>query len=164
MPALSADAIFVSDLRAHLGITSDADLVELMARVDEAAAEYAEWVRPLPGTYTESMSLPTILPRGTTSATATAGGQSVQVVLARSGLLAGSWWGPVTVTYTVGPVPLNHRGAILADVAEYWSRTQRTGGEAGRPGFDDPFDAPGRGSRPVTMWPRIRALATSVVA
>lgn len=152
----------LQDLKDELDITSDAHDYELLDMIDAAEAEYAEHVRPLPGTYTESLVLPTILPRGTTSASVT----GVTTTLARSGLLSGYGYtfGPVDVTYVVGPIPANHMAAIVADLAEWWTRTQRGGGSS-RPSFggDAAFE-PETPARPVVMWPRIRALAVGGIA
>lgn len=162
------------DLKLALGLdpTVTTDDYELQTKLAGAEAEYAEYVRPLPGTYTRTGLLPMFLPRDVDSASvsATVSGASLPVqfdpqtrIVTGYGPYALAW--KVTLTYTVGPIPANHLDAIVADVAEYWERTQRSGGEAGRPGFEDPYGAPGgRAPRPVAMYPRIRGLAGPVVA
>lgn len=155
-------ASLLVDLKEELGITSpDAD-GEMYSRIEEAAAEYEERVRPFPGTYTTRMALPAILPRGTVTASASTNGSPLTTSLLLGGILTGYAYGLVDITFTTGPVPANHLAAIRADVAEYWTRTQRGGGPS-RPSFggDASFE-PETPSRPVSMWPRIRALAPSV--
>ena len=160
------------DLKLALGldVTLDGDDYELQTKIDAAEAEYAEHVRPLPGSYTRTGMLPLFLPRDVTTVTATVGaGSSLPVVHDKTtgmvdgyGFYARAW--AVTLTYTVGPVPDNHLEAITADIAEYWDRTQRDVAVE-RPGFNNgpDFDRAVAGGRPVTMWPRIRALAGPVV-
>ena len=159
------------DLKLALGldVALDDDDYELQTKIDAAEAEYAEHVRPLPGSYTRTGMLPLFLPRDVATVTATVGaGSSLPVVHDKTtgmvdgyGFYARAW--AVTLTYTVGPVPDNHLEAITADIAELWDRTQRTGGSAGRPGYAPEGLGAGPGPRPVTMYPRIRALAGPIV-
>ena len=156
------------DLKLALGldVARTDDDYELQSKVLAAEAAYVRHVGPLPGTYTRTLALPALLPRGVTSASALYAGAAAAVTFDPvSGLLASPYsYGPVEVTYTVEGIADDHLESIIADVAEYWDRTQRTGGSAGRPGYEAPgFDAPA-GGRPVTMYPRIMALASSQIA
>ena len=156
--------VTVPSLKDELGLTSNAHNVMLALRIQEAEAEYAEYVGPLPGTYTETLTLPTVLPRGTVEATATWDGSPVDVTLdRRSGLLTG-YATTAEVTYTIGDLPANHAAAMRADIAEWWMRTQQGGGPS-RPSFaGDASLEPDTPARPLVLFPRIRALATSSIA
>lgn len=150
--------IDLQDVKDELGITTAGSDYELTRKIDAAEAEYAQHVGPLPGTYTRTASLPFLLPRGVTSVVPVAG---VTADLF-SGLVTGYVYGQTSITYTVGPLPANHYEAIIADIAELWDRSQRDVAVS-RPAFDTGDLAVGT-VRPVTQWPRIRALAASGIA
>lgn len=148
---------------------------ELQLRIDEAEAEYTEWVRPLAGGTVRISGGPgpILLPRGVATVTAaytdgtTIPSSSLDLdvdsglLYLTSGLVAGTR--NVTVTYTVTALPANHRAAIISDVAELWTRTQRGGG-SGRPSFGGGELEPETPTRPLVLFPRIRALASPVIA
>lgn len=158
----------LEDLKDELGIKTTAQDFELVRKLDEAEAEYAARVRPLPGTYTETVSLPAFLPDGVTSVTAALPVSAAPVAVLFAGRIVTStsplYSAPrVVLTYTVGPIPLHHAGAIIADVAEWYTRTQRGGGSS-RPSFGgDASLEPDTPSRPRVLYPRIRDLAGPVV-
>lgn len=66
----------------------------------------------------------------------------------------------VIITYTVA-LPAHHREVIIADVAGYFAATQRGGSSGPRlpgEGYADAYEQPGA---PLTLFPRIAALAAS---
>lgn len=164
--------IGVSEVKARLNKTLTVDDAELQDMLDAAEAEYQEWVGPI-GTKTlryDGGRATLILPVGATvTAVAYDDGTAIDMAdlyhATDTGLLH---WGyntvgyftagarNVLVTFTV-TLPANHREAILADVAAYFSVSQR-GGVGGRPDFDATGDEPAAFS-PVTLFPRIRDLA-----
>lgn len=168
----------LDDLKDRLGKTTNADDAELGQMIDAAVAEYVELIGPLTGTVSEKAngggtSIILSDPRATALTSVTySDGTVVDTddldLDTSTGILhwgyntAGSFtYGVrnVTVTYTVG-LPDNHREAIIADVAGYFAATQRGGGSQSRrfpgEGYAEAYEAPGT---PVTLFPRIRALA-----
>lgn len=156
--------VVLSDLKLALGINTANDDYELQSKIDAAEAAYARHVGPLPGTYTQAMTLPALLPRGVTSASVSG---LVTTFNPRSGVLnsVNVTYGPVEVTYIVGPIAADHVEAVIADIAEYWDRTQRDVA-VDRPAFstDAGFDRALAGGRPVTLFPRIMGLAVGQIA
>lgn len=162
----------LDEAKAALGMKTTADDAELTKRLDEAEAEYAEWVAPLGGgTLRVSGGATVILPRGATvTAVNDTSGNAVTGYEhdPEAGLLYGTPYGVrnLDVTFTARALPANHKAAIIADVAELWTRTQRGGG-SGRPSFGGggagDFDDVAQG-RPLVLFPRIRALGGTSVA
>lgn len=165
----------LSDVKQSLNITSGTDDAELQDLLDDALAEYAKYVRPLPGTVSVTVSggrAVTILPAGSTAVTAAvySDGTVIDVTdfdVSDSGLLHWPGWAAygrrnITLTVTVGDMPGNHRRAILFDVQELWTRTQRGGGTA-RPSFGGEGFTDLDTGLPLTLFPRIRALAPPTV-
>lgn len=168
-----ADAL-LPRTKAALNITTANDDVELLDLLTAAGAEYEQHVALLPGTHTLTISgggSMHLLPLNVGSITAAVYTDGTAIDLAGLDLDASTGilhtpltYGSrnVTLTVTVGDLPANHAQTIVADVAEYWTRTQRSGGGA-RPSFGgDGFDV--EAGRPIVMFPRIRALAVSSVA
>ncbi len=83
-------------------------------------------------------------------------------LLYADGVVLSGYYPRLSLTVTIGDLPKNHLGTIVADVAEYWTRTQRASGGA-RPSFGGDGFEPEQG-RPLVMWPRIRALAGVTIA
>jgi hypothetical protein len=162
--------VTLDHVKAALNKTDSADDDELQRLLDAALTEYEQYVGPLPGPAVQGAQSGStvILPARVTSvqaATSTTG-EALTFLLAAGGVLTTSSWGPVVVSYTVGPLPANHVETIIADVAGLFAATQRGGG-ATAPRFPgDGYAAaletpPGR---PVVLFPRIRALAPMGVA
>lgn len=170
--------VTVADVRTALNKTLTVDDDEIQGIIDAALAEYAEYVGPLPGTVTETLSggAATLVLRSAaatqvTSAAYSDGSSITPADLdldATTGILG--WkhgtvgrfqpgYRNVTVTYVAGDVPRNHKEAIVADVAGYFAATQR--GPESLPG--DGYEAPWA-AHPLVLFPRIRALAVSGVA
>ena len=160
-----------ADVRPRLNKTVATDDDEIQEMIDAAEAEFEELIGPLAVTpYTEQHAGPVALLQRPVAAVqsvvdlyGTAVLPSEYSLNAAAGILTIGRAGSFTVTYTVGydVLPANYREVIIADVAGYFSRTQR-GGSANRPAFpgDEFAESPaGFGSGPVSMWPRIAALA-----
>lgn len=163
--------IDVSSVKDRLNKSLSVDDGELQDMLDAAEAEYAALVGPLSGKTLrfDGGGRRLILPVNATAVTAVSytDGRSVDVadldfdpdagILHSRGFTAGSR--NVIVSFTVD-LPDNHREAIIADVAGYFAATQRGTGSAGPrlpgEGYVDAYDAPGT---PLTLFPRIRALA-----
>jgi hypothetical protein len=179
---VGSNVIRTSDVRARLNKTLTVDDVEIQEMIDAALAEYEEWVGPLPGTRTETLSggQASLILRAPNATAVTAltytDGTVVDVddlsLDTATGILhwgynTAGWFTAgtrnVTVTYTVGGIPANHRETIIADVAGYFAATQR-GSQSRRfpgEGYAEPFDNP---TGPVVLFPRIRDLAPPSVA
>ena len=170
--------ITVAEVKTALNKTLSVDDAELQTMIDAAEAEYVEYVGPMPGTVTETVSggSTSVVLRSeyVTAVTAAAysDGTTIStsdlVLDARSGIV---YWGygtagyfipgtrNVTLTYTVGALPVNHRQVIIADVAGYFEATQR-----GPLGPDDTGYSNAYTATPTVLFPRIRALAPPRVA
>jgi hypothetical protein len=170
--------VSVQDVKDRLNKTLTVDDTEIQSMIDAALAEYVEWVQPLPGSVTETVSgggatvlLRSWSPTSVTSAAYT-DGTVIDVTLldldTGTGVLG---WGAanattvftsgrrnLVVTYVAGDVPANHKETIIADVAGYFEHTQN--GPAGRPGdgYADVY-----AGTPMVLFPRIRALAVPAV-
>lgn len=178
---LGSVVVSIADVKARLNKTLTVDDLELSQMIDAALAEYGEWVGPV-GTKTlryDGGGVRLILPVNVSAVTAVTytDGTAVDVADlefdAETGLLG---WGyntagaftygarNVEVTMTVA-LPAHHREAIIADVAGYFAATQRGGGSQSRrfpgEGYAEAYEAPGT---PVTLFPRIRALAAAYPA
>jgi hypothetical protein len=167
--------ISVADVKLRLNKTLSVDDSEITSMLDAAFAEYAEHVGPMPGPVTETLSgggTTLILRSPNVTAITTAAysdGTTITVddLVVDNGIVS---WGygtagyftrgirNVTVTYTVGALPANHREAIIADVAGYFDLTQ-----SGPAGPDDGYSIAQRGA-PLILFPRIRALALPGIA
>lgn len=162
-----------------------ADDAEIQRLIDEAEAEYAEWVLGLPGQSPIASTSVTdrysgggdslYLPAHTSAVTAVTytDGTTIDVndlsLNTRTGLL--SWdYGTVgyftrgirnlSITFTLGPLPANHKGAIIADVAGYFAANHR-----GALGLLTPDGEPANVPFvPGVLYPRVRALAPPSVA
>lgn len=174
--AVRDDMATLQELKARLGKTLSVDDGELLDMLEAAEAEYTELIGPIGETTARFHGGQTsiILPAGVTAVTAAAYDDGTEIDLddldldTRTGILH---WGyntagvftygsrNVTLTYTVA-LPANHREAIIADVAGYFAATQRGGGSRGTAfpseAAVDAYDAVGG---PITLFPRIRALA-----
>lgn len=161
--------------RDALNMTSSADDAEILGLLDSAVSEYAATVGGLPGALSYVLSGGPgihLLPRGTTAVTAASysDGTTIDTTGLTVDPVTAILYGDldfgtrnVLLTLTVGDLPEHHLEAIVADVAELWTRTQRSGGGQ-RPTFGgDGFDPePGR---PLVLFPRIRGLLpTSSIA
>lgn len=163
-------AVTPEDVRPRLNKTSTVDDVELQNMIDAAEAEFEERIGPLSVTsYTEEHAGPTALLKrpvvSVTSVTSYYGTLLVastdyKVSLAAGVLTLPYYGGPFTVVYTAGYqlLPANYFEVIVADVAGYFSATQRGGGtRPSFPGEDADFE---QGTTfPLSPWPRIAALA-----
>lgn len=166
----------VAEVKTALNKNLTVDDVEIQRMLDSACAEYEQWVGPLPSAVTEKLNgggATLLLRSPNVTAITTAAytdGTTITLTdldLTSSGIVG---WGygttgvftrgtrNVTVTYTVGEVPLNHVEAIIADVAGYFEMTQE-----GPAGPDDGYALGNRGA-PLVLFPRIRALAVPGVA
>jgi hypothetical protein len=161
---------------------------ELADMLDAALAEYETYVGPLPGTVTESHDGgygSIVLGSSAVSAvTAAAYSDGTTITLAdldldtRTGILH---WGynttgwftsgrrNVTITYTVGALPANHREAIIDALAWYFRSTQHSSGagQADFPGEGGEGGAPGEFFFSPSwqgVQSRIRALAGPTIA
>lgn len=165
--------------RLHKSVTKHLDDNRISDMLDAAIAEYEQWVGPVTGSVTELysgggttlvLSSPNVAQITALSYT---DGTSVNVadldLNTATGVLG---WGygttgrftggvrNVQVTYTVGPLPANHREAIIADVAGYFNATQRGPQPlSAEEGYGSDWNA-----HPTVLFPRIRALAGPSVA
>jgi hypothetical protein len=175
-PAYSS-VIKIADVKARLNKTVAVDDDEIQDMLDAAVAEYEQLIGPVSGTVTEKhdggsgiIVLGASNVSAVTAATYT-DGTTITVsdldVDTATGIVGWGWntagWFTsgrrnVTITYTVGALPANHREAIVADVAGYFEVTQRGG--AGRPSFagEAGYEAAYAGT-PTVLFPRIRELA-----
>lgn len=167
----------LADLKSRLNKTTTADDVELQSILDAAEGEYARLVAPLVSTTIRyDGTRPIILPRNATVTEVTYLDGTV-IPLADlyhnpiSGVLDWEpyrtststymvWDGALTqinVTFTT-TLPAQDREAILADAAGYFAATQRgNSGGALPPGYEAGLTDDR--SSPITLFPRIRALA-----
>lgn len=170
-----------AEVRLKLKKSNTTDDAKIQSMIDAAEAAYARHVGPLPGDVTEvhhggGTSL--ILGSANVSAITEAAysdGTAIDVddlsLDTATGIVYWGYGTPgvftagtrnVTVTYTAGELAADHREAIIADVAGYYVATQRGG--------DIRADFPGEGyadallAAPLTLWPRIQALAVPSVA
>jgi hypothetical protein len=169
--------VSVAEVRDRLNKDLTVDDGEIADMIVAAQAEYAEYVGPLPGSVTETLNgggttlvLRSPNPTAITSAVYSDGttittadldpDSSTGIVYWKYGTTGRFTGGTrnVTVTYTVGDLPANHREAIIADVAGYFEMTQE-----GPAGPDDGY-ATGNRSTPLVLFPRIRSLAMPGVA
>lgn len=172
-----AGMVSVEDIKTRLDKTLTVDDAEIADMLNAALTEYAEYVGPLPGQVTETLSGggTTVVLRAMNPASiltaAYSDGTTITVddldLDTSTGILG---WGystagrftagrrNLTVTYLVGDIPANHKEAIAADVAGYFEMTQD--GPAG----PDDGDATGNRSTPLVLFPRIRSLAMPGVA
>lgn len=161
--------VTLDHVKAALNKTNSNDDEELQRILDAALAEYEEFVGPLPGPATQSSATGGVIvlrssrAASVQSVTSTYGAAQT-FTLADGGVLS-TGYGPVVISYTVGPLPLNHVQTIIADVAGLFAATQRGGGATAPrfpgEGYAEPLSQPGR---PVVLFPRIRALAPMGIA
>ena len=178
--------VTLAEVKLRLNKSGSTDDTELQQMIDAAEAEYAEWVigvkgqTPIASTSvvqrfnggTSSLVLRAPHVSAITAASYTDGSTLTYTDLdldTATGIVywlyntAGYFtWGTrnVTITYTLGTLPANHREAIIADVAGYFQATQN--GPVGLPG-DEGYQEAFSGT-PVTLFPRIRALAMPSIA
>jgi hypothetical protein len=174
--------VTLAEVKTALNETTTDNDTELQRLIDAAEAEYTEWVGPLTGSVTEvhsggGSSLILSHPNaGTITAAAYTDGTTITTsdldLDTSTGIVywdyntAGiftSGTRNVTVTYTVGTLPANHREAIIADVAGLFAATQRGGGTARGAFPDQGYEVP-VATNPITLFPRIRALAGPSIA
>lgn len=182
MPLVVPDSqpIPLSDLKDRLQIREDdtahdETLAEFLAG---ALAEYESTVGPAQAQAFTRTVRNGIFPHYPVASVASAvyvGGDAVDLTDLDSEALAigvlkdiyGRGYGAVTVTYTAGGMPANHREAVLLDVEGLWRSSQRGGGSGGARsellGGDDIYERATYAS-PLTLYPRIRALAGPTVA
>lgn len=168
-PALN---VTLADVKLALNKTTATDDVELQRIIDAAAAEYAEWVRPLQGTYTFTVpaTAAVVLPDPNGVVVSVTQGTTLLPTTdydVRSGVIRLVSGAPftdrVTVTWSADAIPAHHREAIIADIAGLWEATQRGPGQAPNLGYGAPLDEV-RVGRPVVLFPRTRALHRPSVA
>jgi hypothetical protein len=169
--------VSVALVKLRLNKTLSVDDTEILDMIAAASAEYAEWVGPLNGTVTETHhgGGTSLILRNSNPATIVTAvysdGTTIDVADLDLDTSTGIvYWGyntagyftrglrNVTVTYTVGAVPANHREAIAADIAGYFAATQREG-IPGDEGYQDSWAA-----NPLVLFPRIRSLAAPSIA
>lgn len=172
--------ILLADVKARLNKTVTVDDTEIQSMIDAAEAEYAEYVGPISGTVTEKLDgggTALILASPHASAITEAAytdGTAISVddldLNTQTGIV---YWNygtagrfaygcrNVTVTYTIGTLPANHRKVIVEEVASWFRLTQR--GNDSR-FVNDEYDTAPLGASPLTIFPRIRGLAQPVVA
>jgi len=171
----AAGVIQIADVRARLNKTLTVDDDEIRDMIRAAEREYAEWVAPL-GTVTETFSGGTdrLVLRAPNVTAITAAAYTDGTTISTDDLTVDNgivYWGyntagyftwgtrNVTITYTVGDVPANHRETIIADVAGYFEATQRADGATAASFPGEGFDEAPYRSTPMVLFPRIRALA-----
>lgn len=169
----SGSSVTVTDIRTALNKSLTVDDVEIQQMIDDAEAEYTEYVGPISGEVTEKVNggsdrlvlrSPFVL--ALTAAAYTDGSALNLTDLDLDTATGIVYWNPGTVgwftsgtrnvqlTYTVASLPENHRGTIIADVAGYFEATQ-----LGPLGPDDTGYSNAYTATPVVRFPRIRALA-----
>lgn len=181
--------VLVTDIEAALKKTAaiTTDDAEMQRLIDEAEAEYAEWVLGLPGQSPIASTSVTdrfsggrdslYLPAHTTAVTAAAYTDGTTIATgdlllnARTGLLSWGYgtagyftWGTrnLILTFTLGALPANHKGAIIDDVAGWFVMTHRSNSAAQFPG-EQGYETAAAAS-PLVKFPRIRALAGPSIA
>ena len=165
----------LSAVKLRLNKTTIEDDVEIQEMIDAAEAEYARLIGPLTGSVTEKHhgggSSVILGSPHATALTAAAYSDGTAIALTDLDLDATTgivYWGyntagsfaygsrNVTITYTVA-LPVNHREAIIADVAGYFAATQRGSAPGALPtGYESSYEDR---STPLTLFPRIKALA-----
>lgn len=173
---LGSNIIPLADVKARLNKTLTVDDGEIEDMLDSAIAEYEEYVGPVSGSVTEIFDggTDTLVLRDPRAAAVTAASYDSGATLTYTDLTVSNGivrWaygtagrfntGRVTITYTVGALPANHREIITADVAGYFEATQRStgAGQADFPG-EGRFEGAYTGT-PRVLFPRIRELARS---
>lgn len=186
VPAGPGSVIEVSEVKDELrkssNITVDDDRIQTM--IDAAEAAYTRYVGPLSGTVTETVDgggTSIVLGNPTVSAITSAvyaDGTVIDVgdldLDTRTGIV---YWGyntagrfsygarNVTLTYTIGSLPADHRKVIVEEVASWFRMTQRAGGtRAAFPGDGDDYMSAALTASPLTIFPRIMALAAPAIA
>lgn len=168
--------VTVDMIKLRLDKTLTVDDAEIEDMLDAALVEYGEYVGPVAGVVTEThnggaMSLVLRHPHVSEITTAVySDGTTIDVddldLDTTTGIVHWAYNTSgvftrgirnVRLTYTVGPVPANHRETIAADVAGYFAATQR----AGLPG--EGYEA-AQVAAPMVMFPRIRQLAAPSIA
>lgn len=160
----------VVSVKTRLNKTTTADDAELQSMLDAAVSYYAQAVGPTAGRTLKFDGAPVlILPVNATAVTGITYDDGSTVAVADvdldpdSGLLRYPFrrgTRNVSVSFTV-TVPPHHEEAILADVAGLFSATQRGNSAGALPttGYESGFEDR---TTPVTLFPRIRALAASL--
>ena len=156
-------------VRSRLNKTTNADDVELQDMIDAAVRAYRRLFGKITGSSTEALTADDegrVFLRSRNATVVTAVVDSVGAAVAYDaydetdeGILHGLTYGrTVTVTYQVG-IPEDHQEVIIADVAGYFAATQRGGQRSALPaeGYAEGFGQ--ERSTPLTLWPRIQALA-----
>lgn len=171
--------ILLADVKKRLNKTGTTDDAELQDMIDAAESYYARMIGPLTGTVTETfdgggtalvlsnLNVSAITAAGYTDGTTISTGDltlntASGIVYWGFGTAGRFTWGSrnVTLTYTIGTLPAEHKETIIADVAGYFQATQRAG--SGRPsftgeaGYEEAY-----ASSPQILFPRIRELAKS---
>lgn len=174
---LGSNVVSVAEVKDRLDKTLTVDDSEIEDMLDAAIAEYETYVGPVSGTVTEkhhgggtSLVLGNVSAASLVSATYSDGTVIDTADLDLDSSTGILYWGygtagvftsgarNVTVVYSVGALPANHREAIAADVAGYFAATQREG-IPGDEGYSDSWRV-----NPLVLFPRIRALAPPSVA
>lgn len=173
--APGSSEIDISEVKSRLKLTVDTHDAKLQDMLNAALAAYTRYVAPLPGSVTEVFDgggTALVLRSADASAvtvasyddgtTITASDLTVENGIVRWGYgTAGRFtYGRVSITYTVGALDLDHREAILADVAGYFAATQRAGTER----VDENGFTAGIFTEPTKLFPRIMALAPPAIA
>lgn len=156
------------------------DDAKIQRFIDAAEAEYVEWVGPITGSVTEILNggSDVLLLRDPRASAITAASYESGETLTytelnvHNGMVRWNYntagrFSPVrvSITYTVGALPANHREDIVADVCGYFQNTQN--GSAGRPqipGLEDGLYERARAYMPLALFPRIRAIVGSGIA
>ena len=176
---LSEITVTIAEVKARLNKTLTVDDAEIEDMILAAEAEYRAWVGPISGTVVEKhdggRSL--IVLRSANVSEVTAATYTDGTVIDVDDLDLDTLTGivrwdyntagyftaghrNVSLTYTLAALPANHREAIIADVAGYFQATQN--GPVGLPGDEGYQEA--WNTTPVTIFPRIRALAVPSIA
>lgn len=169
--------VTIDDVKARLNKSLGVDDGELQAMLDAAVAEYETTVGPLATVVrTNRVVRGGIFPEfpviSVTSAADLSGAALNLTDLDTDALASGLFrdiygrsYSTARVTYTAGhtSVPANVREVIAADVAGYFAATQRGAGGP-LPGPAGGFYEEGGTSVPLDPFPRIHALARTVVA
>lgn len=176
--AAASASVKLADVKARLNKTTADDDKELLSIIASAVAAYERLIGPISGTVTEvhdgggtSIVLGNANVDSITAAAYTDGtdidledldlDSSTGILHWKTDTAGLFTYGTrnVTVTYTVGALPRDHYEAIVADVAGYFQNTQL--GPAGLPG--EGYEQ-AQVSTPLTLFPRIKALAPARIA